>query len=131
LPGIDRTLTNVKISSLTPTFFWDKRDDPLDPHRGFFTNASVEYAFRALAADANFLKEFAQASYYLPVSARSVFAVSGRIGLIQDFGAGVDDQGRTITGVPLTERFTGGGETSHRAFPLDLLGITCADPRDA
>lgn len=131
LPGIDRSLTNVRISSLTPTFFWDKRDDALDPHRGFFTSASVEYAFRALAAEAHFLKEFAQASYYLPVSARSVFAVSGRVGLIQDFGAGIDEQGRSITGVPLSERFTGGGETSHRAFPLDLLGITCADARDA
>jgi outer membrane protein insertion porin family len=131
LPGIDRAITNVKISSVTPTFFWDKRDDPLDPHRGFFTSASAEYAFRAFAADANFLKEFAQASYYLPVSARSVFAVSGRVGLIQDFGAGVNAEGLPVTGVPLSERFTAGGETSHRAFPLDLLGNTCADPRDA
>jgi outer membrane protein assembly complex protein YaeT len=131
LPGIDRSITNVKISSVTPTFFWDKRDDPLDPHRGFFTSASTEYAFRALAAEAHFLKEFAQASYYLPVSARSVFAFSGRVGLIQDFGKGVDDEGRPVTGVPLSENFTAGGESSHRAFPLDLLGITCADPRDA
>jgi len=131
IPGIDRSITNVKISSLTPTFFWDRRDDALDPHRGFFTSASVEYAFRALAADAHFLKEFAQASYYFPASARTVFAVSGRAGFIQDFGGGVDDNGIALTGVPLSERFTGGGDTSHRAFPLDLLGITCADPRDA
>lgn len=130
LPGIDRSLTNVKISSLTPTFFWDHRDDPLDPHRGFFTNASVEYAFKALAAEAHFLKEFAQASYYLPVS-RSVFAVSGRAGFIQDFDAGFDDKGLPVSGVPISEQFTSGGDTSHRAFPLDLLGITCADPRDA
>jgi outer membrane protein insertion porin family len=131
-PGIDRSVTNVRISSLTPTFFWDKRDDVVDPHRGFFTNASVEYAFRALAAEANFLKEFAQASYFLPVSERSVFAVSGRVGLIQDLGKGIDpDTGKLLSGVPVSERFTGGGESSHRAFPLDLLGITCADPRDA
>jgi outer membrane protein assembly complex protein YaeT len=120
LPGIDRGITDIKISSFTPTFFWDRRDDALDPHRGFFTSASIEYAFQALAADAHFLKEFAQASYYFPVSTRTVFAVSGRIGLIHDLG-----------NVPLSERLTGGGDTSHRAFPLDLLGITCADPRDA
>ena len=72
LPGFDRSITNIKISSLTPTFFWDKRDDAIDPHRGFYTSASTEYAFRALAADANFLKEFAQGSWYLPVSTRSV-----------------------------------------------------------
>ena len=26
-------------SPLTPTFFWDRRDDPIDPHHGFFTTA--------------------------------------------------------------------------------------------
>ena len=131
LPGIDRSLTDIRISSLTPTFFWDRRDDVVDPHHGFFTNASVEYAFRALAARANFLKEFTQGSYYLPVSARSVFAVSGRLGFIQDLGAGTDAEGHLVSGVPLSERFTAGGESSHRAFAPELLGITCADPRDA
>ena len=124
LPGFDRSITNIKISSLTPTFFWDRRDDPLDPHRGFLSSASVEYAFRALAADAHFLKEFTQGSWYLPVSKRSVFAVSGRVGLIQDLG------GSGSSGVPLSERFTAGGESSQRAFATDLLGTTCADPRD-
>lgn len=119
LPGIDRSFANVKISSVTPTFYWDRRDDALDPHRGFFTTASVEYAFRALAAEANFLKEFTQGSWYWPVSQRSVFAVSGRLGLIQEIGL-----------VPLSERFTAGGDSSHRAYALDLLGSTCLDPRD-
>ncbi|MEO6260345.1 MAG: translocation/assembly module TamB domain-containing protein, partial [Thermoanaerobaculia bacterium] len=130
LPGYDRTFANIKISSLTPTFFWDKRDDSIDPHRGFFTSASLEYAFKALNADARFLKEFTQASWYLPVSNRSVLALSGRVGLIKDLDRGFTSEGLARTGVPLSERFTGGGDTSHRGFPLDLLGTTCADPRD-
>jgi len=128
LPGFDRSITNIRISSLTPTFFWDKRDDAIDPHRGFFTSASVEYAFRALQADAHFLKEFTQGSWYLPLSARSVFAVSGRVGLIQDIGRHLSTQGQVISGVPLTERFTAGGDSSHRAYALDLLGTICLDP---
>jgi outer membrane protein assembly complex protein YaeT len=124
IPGLDRSITNVKISSLTPTFFWDRRDDPFDPHRGFLSSASVEYAFRAFAADAHFLKEFAQASWYLPVSTRSVFAISGRVGVIQDLG------GTGVTGVPISARFTAGGDSSQRAFATDLLGVTCQDPRD-
>jgi outer membrane protein assembly complex protein YaeT len=122
VPGLDRSITNIKISDITPTFFWDRRDDPLDPHRGFWSSASIEYAFRALAADAHFLKEFAQASWYLPVSGRSTFAVSGRVGFIQDLEHG--------SGVPLSERFTAGGESSQRGVKLDLLGATCHDPRD-
>ncbi|HEV2720638.1 MAG TPA: POTRA domain-containing protein, partial [Thermoanaerobaculia bacterium] len=124
VPGLDPSITNVKISSITPTFFWDRRDDLLDPHRGFLTSASIEYAFRAFAADAHFAKEFTQASWYLPVSTRSVFAVSGRFGFIQDFGVA------GASGVPLSERFTAGGDSSQRAFSTDLLGATCADPRD-
>lgn len=131
LPGYDRTFANIKISSLTPTFFWDRRDDSIDPHRGFFTSSSLEYAFKALNADARFLKEFTQASWYLPVSTRSVFAMSGRVGVIGDLDRGFTSDGLARTGVPLSERFTAGGDTSHRGFPLDLLGITCADPRDA
>jgi len=118
LPGIDRSITNIRISSITPTFFWDRRDDSLDPHRGFFTSTSIEYAFRALSADAHFMKEFTQGSWYLPLTQRSVFAVSGRVGLIQPLG-GI---------VPLSERFTAGGESSNRAYALDLLGTACLDP---
>ncbi|MEA2235288.1 MAG: translocation and assembly module TamB [Thermoanaerobaculia bacterium] len=130
LPGLDREATNVSISSIAPTFFWDKRDDSLNPHRGFFTTASVEYAFRFIAANARFLKEFTQTSWYLPVTERSTFAMSGRIGLIQDLGLGMTidpDTGEMIptSGVPLSERFTAGGDTSNRGYALDLLGTAC------
>ena len=29
--------------------------------------------------------------------------------------------------IPVAERFTAGGDTSHRAYPLDLLGTLCDD----
>jgi len=121
IPGLDRSLLNIKISSISPTFFWDKRDDAIDPHHGFFTSASTEYAFRAFSADANFLKEFVQGAWYLGLTPRTTFVLSGRSGLIQTFGG---------TEVPLSERFTAGGDTSNRAFPLDLLGTTCLDPHE-
>ena len=121
---IDRSLLNIQISSFQPTFFWDHRDDILDPHRGFFTSASVEYASPVFSADAHFLKEYVQGAWYLPLSARQVFAISGRVGLIQPKG------GTGHSDVPLSERFTAGGEVTHRAFELDLLGTLCADPKD-
>jgi outer membrane protein insertion porin family len=121
---IDRWLLNIQISSIQPTFFWDHRDDILDPHRGFFTSASLEYASPVFSADAHFLKEYLQGAWYLPVSARQVFAISGRVGLIQPKG------GTGHNDVPLSERFTAGGEVTHRAFELDLLGTLCADPKD-
>jgi outer membrane protein assembly complex protein YaeT len=120
-PGVDRTIGKINISSLTPTFFWDDRDDPVNPTRGFFTSASVRWAVPFLNADAHLLKEFVQGSWYQPISTGSTFVVSGRAGLLKTLG-GAD--------LPLTERFTAGGDTSHRAYGLDLLGTICADPLD-
>ena len=119
--NLDRSLSSAQISSINPTFFWDTRDDIIDPHRGFFTSASVEYAFPFISADASFLKEFVQGALYIPISERTVVALSSRIGMIQPLG-GTDDED-----VPLSERFTAGGENSHRAFRLDRLGDLCIE----
>jgi len=121
LPGLDRSFLDVQISSITPTFFWDRRDDPFDPHHGFFMSSSVEYAFPIFAAKAGFMKEFAQGAWYLPLTERSVLALSGRFGLIQPLAR---KDGKLLP-VPLSERFTAGGDTSHRAFRLDQLGTVC------
>jgi translocation and assembly module TamB len=135
---LDRSLLDIQISSITPTFFWDRRDDIINPTRGFFASASVEYAFPIFSAHAGFTKEFVQGAFYLPLSERNVIALSGRVGLIQRYARypegfvdefGIDRSGQ-LRPVPLSERFTAGGETTHRAFPLDLLGTLCLDNVD-
>ena len=128
--GLDRSLSNIEISSITPTFFWDRRDDIIDPHRGFFTSASVEYAFPLFSAKAGFFKEFVQGAWYHPLG-RSTIVLAGRVGLIQPY-ARSEEPGKegTLLPVPLSERFTAGGEATHRAFGLDRLGTLCLDPRD-
>ncbi len=128
--NLDRSLLDIQISSLTPTFFWDTRDDIIDPHRGFFTSASIEYAFPLFSADAGFWKEYAQGAYYLPVSSRTVIALSGRMGLIQPYAKKFDETlgEDVLLQIPLSERFTAGGESSHRAFGLDRLGDLCLTP---
>jgi outer membrane protein assembly complex protein YaeT len=125
VPTLPRSLLDIQISSITPTFFWDKRDDIIDPHHGFFTSASASYAFPLFSAKSQFTKEFVQGAWYIPLATRTVFAMSGRVGWIQPIGA--TEQSRFV---PLSERFVGGGEASHRAFGLDLLGDLCVDPRE-
>ncbi|HVG23331.1 MAG TPA: translocation/assembly module TamB domain-containing protein, partial [Thermoanaerobaculia bacterium] len=125
IEDFDRNLLNIQISSIAPTFFWDTRDDIIDPHRGFFTSASVEYAFKLFSANAQFLKEYVQGAWYHPLSSRTVLAVSGRLGFIQPHG------GTDAGDVPLSERFTAGGETTHRGYELDLLGDHCRTSPEA
>jgi outer membrane protein assembly complex protein YaeT len=128
VPGLDPALLDIEISSITPTVFWDRRNDIINPHTGFFTSASVEYAFPLFSAEANFTKEFLQGVRYFPIGRRNVFVVSARIGFIQPMGEDdpltPDDESRFA---PVAERFTAGGDTSHRAYPRDLLGTLC-DP---
>ena len=125
--SLDPELRNIQISSITPTFFWDTRDDIIDPHRGFFTSASIEYAFPTFSAEAHFLKEYVQGAWYQPVGGKTVIALSGRVGLIQSYGR--KDDGSMLP-VPLSERFTAGGENTHRAFALDRLGNLCEDENE-
>ena len=125
IADFDRQLLNIQISSIAPTFFWDTRDDIIDPRRGFFASATVEYAFELFAAEAQFLKEYVQGAWYYPVTARTVIALSGRIGSIQPHG------GTGPGDVPLSERFTAGGEVTHRGYGLDRLGELCrTSPED-
>jgi outer membrane protein insertion porin family len=133
IEGVPREQQKTNISSITPTFFWDRRDDALDPHRGFLTTASVQYAFPIFRAKTSFLKEFVQGAWYLPVSRRSVFAVSGRLGLIQAFKTDRPDplmvlaDGTLVSTVPFSERFTAGGESTNRGYTLNNLGILPED----
>lgn len=127
IPDLPREDQRTRISSVTPTYFWDRRNDPIDPSRGFFSSASLEYAFPLFSAETEFLKLFTQGAWYRPLTDRTLVAISARLGLIQPFGG---TSGNAL--VPFSERFTGGGETSHRAFDLDQLGtlgdtLVCID----
>ncbi|HVR42688.1 MAG TPA: outer membrane protein assembly factor BamA [Thermoanaerobaculia bacterium] len=119
---IPREEREVTISSISPAVFWDRRDDPLNPFEGIYASASLEYAFPLFAAESTFLKGFAQSAWYRPLSQRSTLALSARVGLIHRLAS----SGAAAL-VPFPERFTSGGESSHRAFELDRLGILCDD----
>ncbi|MFA6955406.1 MAG: outer membrane protein assembly factor BamA [Thermoanaerobaculia bacterium] len=106
------------VASVTQTVFWDRRNDVLDPKKGFLLLGSVEYAFPAFQAEPSFLKGYLQGNWYQPVG-KAVLALSARVGAIDPLN-NLDDP---INPVPYSERFFGGGENSHRGFRLDDLGI--------
>jgi outer membrane protein insertion porin family len=124
IPGLPREDQESRISSITPAVFWDSRDDAINPSKGLFASASLEYAAPALSAEADFLKWFLQSAWYRQLTQRTLFAVSARVGMI-DPGPPVegDVPGTFTTPVPYSERFLAGGENTHRAFNLDELGI--------
>jgi outer membrane protein insertion porin family len=125
LSVLERQDQQISISSLGAAVIRDTRDDPAAPKTGWFFLADSKWAFAALGAEAKFLKVQGQAARFLPLG-RSVVAISLRAGAIASFGTcdPVATPGCPPNlEIPIVERFFAGGRTTHRAFPLDNLGI--------
>ena len=128
LAGLEREDQDVEISSITPNFFYDRRDDPLDPRQGGSTAFQLEWAFPALDAEADFAKLFVQQTWHHSLHRAGVLAWSARFGAIEPIGSMPTsdpflDPSQPSSRVPISERFFAGGRTSHRAYERDALGL--------
>ena len=105
----------IEEATIGPAFFYDRRDDVIDPHRGYYVSLAGKYAFPVFSAEARFTKFAMQGTWFQPIG-RAVLVASGRFG-------GVFPYGHAEVPVPIAERFFVGGRSTGRAFETDLLGI--------
>jgi outer membrane protein insertion porin family len=105
----------VGIASMT--FIQDRRDDPVNSHRGIYNTIDVGIALRGLGSESEFTRVLARNSTYHPIGKDIVIARTLQFGWIQRLGG--------LPEIPLAERFFAGGATSNRAFPENQAG-----PRD-
>ena len=125
LSGIERQDQRILINSVGASLAVDARDDPIVPTRGLFAALEGKFAFPAAAADAHFLKGFAQVATYRPVGGGTLVA-SVRAGMTKSLvtcNPEVNLLCLPNLDTPIVERFFAGGRTTHRAFPLDDLGV--------
>jgi outer membrane protein assembly complex protein YaeT len=125
---IERRNQPYQITSLVPTFFWDRRDDPISTSRGWSTLVQLQYAFPAFETDTEFLKLSVQQTQFFDLGRQNVVAASVRFGGIEPFkslAAQPDDPLREFPSrnVPIPERFVAGGDATHRAYGFRELGI--------
>ena len=106
-----------RVGLASMTFIEDRRDDPIDSHRGVYNTIDVGMAFKALGSETEFTRVLMRNSTYHPITRKVVIARTLQFGWIQRL-AGAPD-------IPLAERFFAGGATSDRAFPDNQAG-----PRD-
>jgi len=119
---LSREDQEARVASLTATALYDRRNDPVDPTRGWSAYLEVEDAEPMLDADANFAKVFGQLSWIRPLGRKGALALSARGGRLFP-GGPAPPGGTAIDSVPVSELFFAGGRTSHRAFRRDELGI--------
>jgi outer membrane protein assembly factor BamA len=120
---VPRESQDARVASLTPTLLFDRRDDPIDPTRGWSAAFDVERAFPLFAADADFTKAFGQVTVAVPAFGFGTLAASARGGLLWPHALPEDGVGGAIDAVPVSELFYAGGRTTHRAFRRDELGV--------
>ena len=111
----------VRLGLLNFTWIQDKRDDPVDPHRGIYNSLDVGLAEHVVGSQRNFLRFLARNSTYHPLGRKLVLARSTQVGDIYAF----QNTGDPLTDIPLPERFFGGGANSQRGFADNQAG-----PRD-
>ena len=126
---IERRDQPYQVTSFVPSFFWDRRDDPILTTRGWSSLVQLQYAFPvpAFRTDTEFLRAFLQQTQFYNLGRPGVLAGSVRLGIIEPYkslSAGGDLMllfpSRNI---PIAERFFAGGDASNRAYGRDELGI--------
>ena len=107
----------VRVGFPSVALILDRRDDPLDAHRGIYTTVNLDLAAAAFGSQVGFGRMVAQNATYYPLTKNVVLARSTTFGVIARFAGPLD--------FPLAERFFAGGSSSDRAFPDFQAG-----PRD-
>jgi outer membrane protein insertion porin family len=133
LPGaasndIERRDQPYQLTNLIASAFYDRRNDPIAPTRGWSSLAQTQYAFPAFYTDAEFVKLFLQQTQYLDLGHGTVLAASLRWGGIEPLRALPAVPSDPLADFPsrnvfINERFFAGGDTTQRAFAFETLGI--------
>jgi outer membrane protein assembly complex protein YaeT len=99
----------------------DRRDDPIETHKGIYNTLDLSLAPRAFGSEISFGRFLGRNATYHPIGKKFVLARATTFGIVHPLHNVTDPN----TAIPLPEHFFSGGATSERGFP-DLQ----AGPRD-
>ncbi|MEO8368526.1 MAG: outer membrane protein assembly factor BamA [Candidatus Solibacter sp.] len=109
----------VRVGIVSFGWILDRRDDPVEPHKGIYNTIDIGLAQKAFGSEINFLRILARNATYHPIGKRFVLARMTSIGELYSF----TNPDNPLLTIPLPERFFGGGGSSHRAFPENQAGL--------
>jgi outer membrane protein assembly factor BamA len=124
----------VRIGLAAVNFVQDKRDDPIESHKGVFNTVDVGLASNIFGSQSSFTRFLGRNTTYHQIGKKLVLARSLNVGWLLPITQGLTvDQpsqadifsGVALEEIPLAERLFSGGGSSHRGFPENQAG-----PRD-
>jgi outer membrane protein assembly factor BamA len=110
----------VRVGLVSSTLIFDRRDDPVESHRGYYNTLDLGLAVPAFGSQYSFVRQLFRNSTYHRLGREFVLARSILFGTISPFQTNPN-----LLEFPLSEKFFAGGASSHRAFPENQAG-----PRD-
>lgn len=116
---IPRAAQPVRVGIASGLFIQDRRDNPINPTRGYYNSVDFGVATRGFSSQSDFIRLLGRNSSYQKLRKDIVFARVTTFGLLHAFSA---DPRRDV---PLPERFFSGGANTLRGFPENQAG-----PRD-
>ena len=117
--------TTIRLASVSGTGIHDTRDSPFNPRIGHYYAAELSGFGNAIGSEAQFAKAHLQVFTFREVLPRTIWAQAVRVGAEWTYGQSRDDPASTgdpVSGVPQSERFYAGGDTTLRAFGRDRAG---------
>ncbi len=108
-PGIDRQFLPYSAALASLSMSWERRDDTLNPTRGWFLSAVGEIGVPVFGTEASYQKLFVKSQLYRPLLSSVNLGLTGRLGL-----------GNGLSHLP--ERFFAGGSNTFRGEEFELLG---------
>jgi outer membrane protein insertion porin family len=109
----------LAIGSISPSLFYDTRDNPFDPTSGSLNSVVLKFASKPFLSETEFIKGTFQSSWFFQLKKGIIFALSFRGGAAYSF--------KGTKELPLIERFFLGGRTTVRGYSQDTLGPKGAD----
>jgi outer membrane translocation and assembly module TamA len=109
----------ARVGIFAVNYIQDRRDDPVESHRGIYNTLDVGWAARTFGSQTGFTRLVAHNATYHPIG------LGSRLVLARALTFGWEQRLSGLQDIPLPEKFFAGGAQSHRGFPENQAG-----PRD-
>ncbi len=108
-PDIDRRFLPYSAALASVSMSWERRDDTLNPTRGYFLSAVGEVGLPLFGTESDYQKLFLKAQYFRPLTSTFNLGLTARLGLANGLSH-------------LPERFFAGGSNTFRGEEFEQLG---------